>query len=187
MSARRARIGDAPQEADPHIMQRIAKGEIGALGELYDRHRVPVHRFVARVTGHAEDVDDLVHATFLTAAKSAAKYDGRAACRPWLIGIAAQLVRRRRTAFVRFLAAIASATGQRATSVDPRATLDARSDIEKALTGLTEAKRMTLLMAEVEGLSCQEIAEALGVPIGTVWTRLHAARKEMRAAMEGTS
>jgi RNA polymerase sigma-70 factor (ECF subfamily) len=40
-------------------------------------------------------------------------------------------------------------------------------------------------MAEVEGLSCEEIAAAMEVPIGTVWTRLHAARRELRRAMEG--
>jgi RNA polymerase sigma-70 factor (ECF subfamily) len=52
-----------------------------------------------------------------------------------------------------------------------------------ALTRISEAKRITLLMAEVEGLSCAEIAAALGVPIGTVWTRLHAARRELRRAL----
>jgi len=40
-------------------------------------------------------------------------------------------------------------------------------------------------MAEVEGLSCEEIAQALEVPIGTVWTRLHAARRELRQAIGG--
>jgi hypothetical protein len=40
-------------------------------------------------------------------------------------------------------------------------------------------------MAEVEGLSCAEIAEALAIPIGTVWTRLHAARRELRLALDG--
>jgi RNA polymerase sigma-70 factor (ECF subfamily) len=44
---------------------------------------------------------------------------------------------------------------------------------------------MTLLMAEVEGMSCSEIATVLEVPIGTVWTRLHAARRELRKALSG--
>jgi RNA polymerase sigma-70 factor (ECF subfamily) len=48
---------------------------------------------------------------------------------------------------------------------------------------LTEPKRITFLMAELEGLTCPEIAEALGIPIGTVWTRLHAARSELRQAL----
>jgi RNA polymerase sigma-70 factor (ECF subfamily) len=165
-------------------MQRLAVGEIGALGDLFDRHQGSIRRFIGRATGNAEDLDDLVHATFLTAAKSAVRYDGRASCRPWLIGIAVQLVRRRRSAFGRFIDVITSLGELRPHAVDPRTTLDARSDLEKALARLTEAKRVTLLMAEVEGLSCQEIADVLSVPVGTVWTRLHAARKEMRDAME---
>jgi RNA polymerase sigma factor (sigma-70 family) len=172
------------QASDPEILRRLASGEIGALGELYDRHQAAIRRFVARATCDAEDVDDLVHGTFLTAAKCADKYDGRPSCRPWLIGIAAQLLRRRRTAFSRVLEVLSSLQRTRATVFDPRPALHARRDIERALTRISEAKRITLLMAEVEGLSCAEIATALEVPIGTVWTRLHAARRELRQALE---
>jgi len=63
-------------------MTRLAGGESGALGELYDRYHEPVRRFIARATSDAEDVDDLVHATFLAAATSAARYDGRDCSRP---------------------------------------------------------------------------------------------------------
>jgi RNA polymerase sigma-70 factor (ECF subfamily) len=167
-------------------MARLANGDIGALGELYDRYQAPVRRFVARATCDAEDVDDLVHTTFLTAAKSAARYDGRASCRPWLIGIAVQLLRRRRQAVARFFSALSSLRGTRSTAHDPRATLHARSDLERSLARLSEPKRVTLLLCEVEGLSCAEIAELLDIPIGTVWTRLHAARRELRQALEGS-
>jgi RNA polymerase sigma factor (sigma-70 family) len=176
--------GNVPQTPDPDILRQLAGGEIGALGELYDRYQEPIRRFVARATCDAEDVDDLVHATFLAAATSAGRYDGRPSCRPWLIGIAAQLLRRRRQSFGRFLAVLASLRGVQATAADPRPTLQARSDVERALVRISAAKRITLLMAEVEGLSCAEIAAALGVPIGTVWTRLHAARRELRRALE---
>ena len=176
--------GNVPQTPDPEILRQLAGGEIGALGELYDRYQEPVRRFVARATCDAEDVDDLVHAIFLAAAKSAVRYDGRPSCRPWLIGIAAQLLRRRRQSFGRFLAVLSSLRGVRARAADPRPALQARSDVEWALARISAAKRVTLLMAEVEGLSCSEIAEALGLPIGTVWTRLHAARRELRRALE---
>ena len=170
--------------SDAAIMERIARGERSALGELYDRHRHPVHRFLSAATGDAEDVDDLVQATFLEAAKTAARYDGRASCRPWLIGIAAQLLRRRRRSIVRRFAALAAFAGfaSRA-SASPAPTLDARRDLERALQRLSEAKRVTFLMAELERQSCAEIAAALQVPIGTVWTRLHAARAELRRAL----
>jgi RNA polymerase sigma-70 factor (ECF subfamily) len=176
--------GHVPPTPDPEILRQLADGEIGALGELYDRYHEPIRRFLARATSDAEDVDDLVHATFLAAAKSAGRYDGRHSCRPWLIGIAAQLLRRRRQSFGRFRAVLSSLRGVRATAADPRPALQARSAVEWALVRISAPKRITLLMAEVEGLSCAEIATALGVPIGTVWTRLHAARRELRRALE---
>jgi RNA polymerase sigma factor (sigma-70 family) len=169
---------------DPDILRRLAAGDIGALGELYDRYHEAIRRFVARATSDAEDVDDLVHATFLAAARSAERYDGRPSCRPWLVGIAAHLLRRRRRSFGQILKVLSSLRGLRAASADPRPALQARGDVERALAGISEVKRVTLLMAEVEGLSCAEIAAAMEVPIGTVWTRLHAARRELRRALD---
>jgi RNA polymerase sigma factor (sigma-70 family) len=185
MTGRRPRSqpGDVPPVSDPDIMSRLAGGHSDALGELYDRYHEPLRRFVARATADAEDVDDLVHGTFLAAARSAGRYDGRPCCRPWLVGIAAQLLRRRRQAFGRLLAALSSLGGARTAAVDPRPALQARSDVERALARISEAKRVTFLMAELEGLSCPEIAAALQIPIGTVWTRLHAARRELRRAL----
>jgi RNA polymerase sigma factor (sigma-70 family) len=173
-TAERARASDA------ELMSRLARGESSALGELFDRYREPVRRFVARATGDAEDVDDLVQSTFLEAAKTAARYDGRPCCRPWLIGIAARLLRRRRVSVGRFLAVLSTfgAAGRAADANVPA--LDARHDLECALMRLSEAKRIAFLMAEVERQSCDEIAAALNVPVGTVWTRLHAARVELR-------
>jgi RNA polymerase sigma-70 factor (ECF subfamily) len=175
---------EAAQTSDADLLRMLAGGEIGALGELYDRYCEPVRHFIARATSGAHDVDDLVHATFLAAAKSARHYDGRPSCRPWLVGIAVQLLRRRRRSVGHFFAVLSALRSMRLTTSDPRPALQARADVEQALGRISEAKRIALLLAEVEGLSCAEIAEALGVPIGTVWTRLHAARRELRMALE---
>lgn len=175
---------DCGPTSDSELMRRLANAELSALGELYDRYHAPLRRFIAQATRDAEDVDDLVHATFLAAAKSAGRYDGRSCCRPWLIGIAAQLLRRRRQKFGRLLAVLTTLKGTTESSRDPQPALQSRTDLERALARLSEAKRLTLLMAEVEGLSCAEIAEALGVPIGTVWTRLHTARRDLREALQ---
>jgi RNA polymerase sigma-70 factor (ECF subfamily) len=184
-SARQLSGDEAPREpVDPELIRELARGELGALGALYDRYQAPLRRFIARSTGDAHDVDDLLHATFLAAASSAARYDGRACCRPWLVGIAAQLLRRRRQKLGRFFAVFAALKGNVEASRDPRAALLARTDLERALARLSEVKRVTILMAEVEGMSCAEIADALSVPIGTVWTRLHAARRELRQALD---
>src|SRR5690606_6417739 len=51
--------------SDAELLARLAAGQLGALGDLYDRYHVPVRTFVARATGDAHDVDDIVHATFL--------------------------------------------------------------------------------------------------------------------------
>jgi RNA polymerase sigma-70 factor (ECF subfamily) len=166
-------------------MSRLGQGDIGALGELYDRHQASIRRFLARATVGADDVDDLVHTTFLTAATSAARYDGRADCRPWLMGIAVRLLRRRQYALGRWRGVVLSLATLRRPSVDPRSALSARADVERALGRLSQAKRITLLLAEVEGLSCPEIAAALDIPVGTVWTRLHTARRELRQWLGG--
>lgn len=174
-------LRSAPPSSDAELMHQVAAGELNALGELYDRHQPPLRAFVARVTGDAEDVDDLVHATFLAAAKSAARYDGRASCRPWLMGIAVRLLRRRRRDTSRLMAVLDTLRSILRKSSD--GVVQTRPDIERALARLSEPKRLTVLLAEVDGLSCAEIAEVLGIPIGTVWTRLHAARRELRQTL----
>lgn len=179
------RSGERAHSDDAALMARLAAGDVGALGELYDEHQAAVRRFLSRATAGADDVDDLVHSTFLTAAKSAGRYDGRAACRPWLMGIAVRLLRRRRHALARWLGIASALATLGRSSIDPEPAVGLRGDVERALTRLTQAKRVTLLLAEVEGLSCPEIAAALEIPVGTVWTRLRSARRELRALLDG--
>jgi RNA polymerase sigma-70 factor (ECF subfamily) len=182
-SAAAARIGD-----DGALLARIANGEMQALGQLYDRHREAVLRFAARA-GSRADAEDVTHATFLKVAQIAATYDGRVSARPWLFGIVANvLYQRRRGAarFARMLSSFAWWSGR--SSSDPRDALHARSelsDVERALAGLSDAKRVVLVMAEIEEISTDEIAKALSIPIGTVWTRLHSARRDLRKVLEG--
>ena len=176
MSAARA----LATETDAQVLARIADGDLGALGALYDRHHASLRRFVARATSGGADVDDLVHITFLEAAESATRFDGRASARTWLIGIALNHVRRRRRAWSRFVEILGSLT--RPEPVSPRHEL--RSDLDRALARLSEAKRTTFLLAELEELSGPEIAALLNVPVNTVWTRLHTARRELRAMLD---
>src|SRR4051812_13064090 len=81
---------------DDAPMRRLADGDLSALGVLYERHAERVRRFVFRAAGSNADVDDLTQETFLTLSKIASRYDGRGSVRPFLLGIAAQLVRARR-------------------------------------------------------------------------------------------
>ena len=170
---------------DAALLARVAAHDGAALGALYDRHHASVRRFVARCTRH--DVEDLVQETFLVAAGRAASFDGRASARPWLLGIAAHLLQRRNRGWARFSRAL-----ERLFDRDPEpaappdhalARSEASARVERALASLTEVRRVVLVMAEVEELPCEEIARALGVPVGTVWTRLHHARKALREAL----
>src|SRR5207244_7476870 len=109
-----------------------AQGDIGALGVLYDRHRPAIFQFIARATGNAHDVEDLVHATFMTATRAAAAFDGRESCRPWLIGIAGKLVYRRRRTLFRLGRTLAALTlHESARSFDPHQELGARSEVAR--------------------------------------------------------
>lgn len=170
--------------ADALAMERLARGEVDALGELYDRHQAAVRRFAIRMTGSAHDGDDLVHATFLAALRTAGAFDTKRSCRAWLLGITARLVQRQRSTLARWSRLLAGFRPvEPSWSRDPEGVAGAREDVARGLARLSEAKRTVLLMVEIEGLSGEEISEALDIPLGTVWTRLHHARRELTALL----
>jgi RNA polymerase sigma factor (sigma-70 family) len=175
-------------KSDAELIERIACDDMEALGALYDRHYDAVLRFAFRATSRHE-AEDITQATFLTAARVAKSYDGRLSARPWLFGITVNIVRQRRRAASRFRNMLLSfAWWSDKRSFDPTGRNDARSQlsaIDRALARLSHAKRVVVLMAEVEDIPAEDIALALGIPVGTVWTRLHAARRELRAALAG--
>ncbi len=171
----------APPAADSEALARIARGDVGALGELYDRHAAALLRFALRSAG-ADDAEDIVQGTFERVAKVAASYDGRSSsARSWLFGIAVHIMRERRRSFARLSRALLR-LGWSTNAVAPEETA---GDLQRGLATLREPKRLVLLLAEVEGFTCEEIAEMLSIPIGTVWTRLHHARRELRAFYDG--
>jgi RNA polymerase sigma factor (sigma-70 family) len=167
---------------DTLALERVARGELSALGEVYDRYAVALLRFASRAAG-PHDAEDLVQATFMKAVKIAASYDGRSdSARSWLFGIAARLLQERRRSLVRLaraLSRLAASSASAATSAD-----SPRSDLERGLLALSDAKRVVIVLAEIEGYTCDEIARMLEIPVGTVWTRLHHARKELRSFYE---
>jgi RNA polymerase sigma-70 factor (ECF subfamily) len=172
---------------DAELLARVAAGELGALGALYDRHREAMRGFVARATCGCADADDLVHDAFLIAARIAGRFDGRPSARPWLIGIAARLVQRRARGLGRIPRLLARLAWLRPQVSDPVEALEARSAlgvVAPVVARMSMAKRIVLLMAELEGMTGPEIAVALEIPIGTVWTRLHHARRELIQAID---
>jgi RNA polymerase sigma factor (sigma-70 family) len=184
----RASLVRQDEVTDADLVRAVAGGDLSPLGVLYDRHHEGVRQFVARATSSNADVDDVTNEAFLTLAKIAARYDGRASARPFLLGIAAQLVRRRKRGLGRWaqaLSAFADTFADRRvhTPEDAASTTEEMTRFDEALTGLTDEKRLVFLLVEREGLSGEEVARALEIPVNTVWTRLHHARNELRKAL----
>jgi len=176
------------EESDADLLRRVGEGDLSPLGVLYDRHHEGVRQFVARATSSTADADDITHEAFLTLAKIAGRYDGRASARPFLLGIAAQLVRRRKRGLGRWALALASfgetlEDSRVRTPEDAASTTQEMRRFDDALGRLTEEKRLVFLLVEREGLSGEEVARALDIPVNTVWTRLHHARNDLRRAL----
>jgi len=177
-SERKPRLTGAEAVSDATLLERVAQGEVSAMGALYGRHAAALLRFAKRVD--PQDAEDLLHSTFVRVARLSTRYDGRnPSARAWLFAIMTRVAQERTRSLRRFARAVTrfSELPRRQTA----SMIDTLPDLDRALATLSTAKRAVLLLAEVEGFSCQEIATMLRIPVGTVWTRLHHARKELRA------
>ncbi|MFT3773361.1 MAG: RNA polymerase sigma factor [Minicystis sp.] len=172
---------------DATLLRAVARGDLGSLGVLFDRHHEAVRQFVRRASTSNADVDDVVQETFLTAARVAASFDGRTSALPFLLGIATRLRWRRRRSFARLRALCDAFSNLPAPPpLDPEATVSLAEEgslLRDAIARLSDDQRSVLVMFEYSGLSGIEIAQALEIPVGTVWRRLHEARAELRTAL----
>jgi RNA polymerase sigma-70 factor (ECF subfamily) len=184
---RRARAAE-PEESDALALQRIAQGDLSALGVVYDRHHVAVLRFLERVLANHSEAEDVAQETFLTACRIAHNFDGRASCRPWLFGIASRLMLHRgrgKARLARFLVRLAAHDPEpHGSPHDVVIRSEQQQALSDALTKLSQDKRIVLILSEVEDLTAEEVARSLGIPQGTVWTRLHHARRQLRKHLE---
>jgi RNA polymerase sigma factor (sigma-70 family) len=177
-------VTSRPVSNDSEAMKRVAAGDLGALGEVYDRHAASLLRFVHR-TSPLEDPEDIVQTVFLRAASIASTYRADAmSAKPWLFGIALRVASEKRRSIRRMLRFFQDLGHHAPPNQKPES--GARLEVERALARLTPAKRVVVILAEVEGFKCEEIAETLDIPIGTVWTRLHNGRRELRAMLTET-
>jgi RNA polymerase sigma factor (sigma-70 family) len=177
---------------DAAIIERSVR-DPEAFAALYDRHAAALHRYVARRLGEGA-ADDIVADTFLTAFRKRARYDPSAArdARPWLYGIAANLIGKHTRSEVRMLRAYARTgadpvlTQQETTADDAFGRIEDAADqrdLARALATLAQGDREVLLMIAWADLSYAEVAAALGIPVGTVRSRLNRARTRIRAAL----
>ncbi|OGO52058.1 MAG: RNA polymerase subunit sigma-70 [Chloroflexi bacterium RBG_16_69_14] len=153
---------------------------------VFDRHYDAVHRYLARRVG-GDLADDLAAETFTVALGARGRYDtAHADARPWLFGIATNLLRHHHRAEVRRLRAYAR-LDREADQEDGLGGVDARLDaalagpaIAEALMSLSAGDRDALLLLAWADLRYEEIAVALRIPVGTVRSRLHRARSRLR-------
>lgn len=154
---------------------------------LFDRHARAVHRYVASRV-RPGDVDDVVSETFVAAFRIRARYDpSYENARPWLLGIATNLVRQHRRSESRRLARLRKTVLAPDPDLDPADTVSAALDnatetdrVARALARLDNRHRDVLLLAASADLNYEEIARALGVPVGTVRSRLARGRRRLR-------
>jgi RNA polymerase sigma factor (sigma-70 family) len=180
------------KQPDSEIVTR-SHVEPELFAELYRRHAAPLWRYAARRLG-ASLADDLVADTFLAAFRQRASYDGRNAdARPWLYGIASNLIRRHRRTEVRQYRAFArsgvdAVTAPFADEADARVAAGAfNRALARALAGLEAQQRDPLLLVAWAELSYEETSRALGIPVGTVRSRVHRARAKLRLALGSDS
>ncbi len=174
-----------PSDADD-IRRSLAEPQV--FGALFDRYFATVHRYLARRVG-TDLADDLSGEVFRIAFERRSSYDlRRALARPWLYGIATRVLARHRRDEERRLRAHRRVSARSA--AEPPAPDDgleerldasaAGSAVLAALAALPPEDRDPLLLVAWEDLSYAEVAEALGIPIGTVRSRIHRARSRLR-------
>lgn len=180
---------------DHQLVRECLSGEIEAFGRLVVRHQDRLYNTLVHVLGSPEEAQDAVQDAFVQAYRKLETFRGEAAFSSWLFRIAlnAAASSRRKRRFSR-------------TSLDTRRDVgesdpcDARPDgqpsyaielrerqelVRSALAELPEEFRSPLVLKEIEGFKYQEIAEILGCPVGTVRSRIHRARSELRRKLQG--
>jgi RNA polymerase sigma-70 factor (ECF subfamily) len=163
----------------------------GTFGVLFDRHGAVLLRFLARRVQPSE-AEGLLGEVFRIAFERRAGFQlDRESARPWLYGIAANVVAKHHRSEARRLRATVRAAARRTLSADPGEeavpSMDARarwSRVADAIADLPVPERQAILLFVWEELSYEEIADATGVPVGTVRSRLNRARARLAATVD---
>jgi RNA polymerase sigma-70 factor (ECF subfamily) len=159
----------------------------GCFGAIFDRHATIVFRYLVRRVG-VDEAESLLGDVFQVAFEKRETYDcERPNARPWLYGIATNLLAHHRRTEARRISATARLLARRPAGDDTNDQVVDRLDAEAlwshiadAVGALPEGERDALLLFVWEELSYDEIASALGVPVGTVRSRLNRARENLR-------
>jgi RNA polymerase sigma-70 factor (ECF subfamily) len=185
LDERKAALSEISDEA---LLASCGVGDTAALGALFDRHHEAVYRLISRLLRtDPGEIDDLVQTTFLAVWRAARKYDARGAVRSFLYGIAANTVRHHVRGAKRRRDAIAELPEPPAVRTPDVAAIRAQQmhRLAAALDQLPHDLRVAYVMCDLEDISGVDAARALDVRAGTLWRRLHEARRALREAIEG--
>jgi RNA polymerase sigma-70 factor, ECF subfamily len=173
--------------SDEDLLRRHASGERLALEELFRRYRQPAYRVAHRLLGNEADALDAVQEGFVKALTHLQSFQGRSSFKTWLLRVVSnaaldmgrQRGRRETLSLDAAVAgdslAIASVSAQGLERADLRGTLD------QALATLSGAQRQTFVLFADAELTYREVADILGISVGTVMSRLFYARQKLRA------
>ena len=184
---------EAAADADDAAVIQLSRHEPEYFTELFRRHAPYIQRYVVRRLGQ-DAADDIVAETFLLAFRQRDSYDQtRPDARPWLYGIATNLIGHHRRAEIRLYRALARTGADPVTEsftdrIDDRVSASTASRrLAAALARLSAELRDTLLLVAWGDLSYEETATALGVPVGTVRSRISRARSALRRSLGDTN
>ncbi len=180
-----------PSPCDTELLARFAAGERDALEELFRRYRLLAYRVAYRLLGNEADALDAVQEGFVKALTHLHGFQGRSAFKTWLLRVVSNTAldlgrqRGRREALSLDLPApVDGESLQPTVGDDPALGLeraDLRRLLDQALASLPAAQRQTFVLHAEAQLSYREVAETLGISIGTVMSRLYYARLKLRA------
>ena len=167
-------------ERQPHADSKLD------LTRLYREHADFVWRSLQHLGVREADLEDLLQEVFVTVHRRLASFRQDSKFTTWLFGICLRLVlRHRRRAYFRWELPTAEPPEQpdNQTPEDRYRACQADAELQLLLWRLSPERRATFMLFEIEGASCTEIAELTGVPVGTVYSRLHGARKHVSARL----
>src|SRR5438552_10038955 len=179
---------------DVALVERVRGGDVAAFEPLVEKYRQRVYRLAYNVLRNSEDAYDVAQEAFIKAYQALPSFRGQSAFYTWLFRIAMNVAHdkaRQRGAQGRAFGTerVTEEEWER-TMPDPGEEPDAaavraeeRTRITRALEALPEHHRAIIMLSDLEGLSYREIADVLNIPMGTVMSRLHHARKRLKAAL----
>jgi RNA polymerase sigma-70 factor (ECF subfamily) len=179
---------------DGALVERVRGGDVAAFEPLVEKYRQRVYRLAYNVLRDKEDAWDVAQEAFIKAYKALPTFRGQSAFYTWLfrivMNVAHDKTRQRGAAGRAFGTERVTEEEWERTMPDPgeepdtaAARAEQRRRIETALQTLPEHHRAIIMLSDLEGLSYREIADVLNIPMGTVMSRLHNARKRLRSAL----